>query len=155
MAFNLYEVTITTKCASTILAQFLFIKGTNIAATFITSIFLNFENLAFYIQKRTFLEFSCFQIFRFIDYNYFFFHIYPSLMYSISASRCSGVITSAMRSAISFWSELSIFQKVSVIMSATVSSSRYQICSFLGLYLINYRTFPLSRCQCSDCCILT
>lgn len=121
MAFNLYEVTITTKCASTILAQFLFIKGTNIAATFITSIFLNFENLAFYIQKRTFLEFSCFQIFRFIDYNYFFFHIYPSLMYSISASRCSGVITSAMRSTVSSWLELSILQKVSVMMSAAVS----------------------------------
>ena len=73
MAFNLYEVTITTKCASTILAQFLFIKGTNIAATFITSIFLNFENLAFYIQKRTFLEILAYFV-RFINYNYFFCH---------------------------------------------------------------------------------
>ena len=73
MTFNLYEVTITTKCASTILAQFLFIKGTNIAATFITSIILNFENLAFYIQKRTFLE-ILYHFVRFINYNYFIFH---------------------------------------------------------------------------------
>lgn len=72
MVFNLYEVTITAKCTNTILAQFLFIKGTNIAATF-ASIILNFENLAFYIQKRTFLE-ILFHFVRFINYNYFIFH---------------------------------------------------------------------------------
>lgn len=71
MAFNLYKVTITAKCASTILAQFLGIKGTHIAATFITSIILNSENLAFYIQKRTFLEILGYFV-RFINYNYFF-----------------------------------------------------------------------------------
>lgn len=95
-------MTISAKCASTILAQFLGIKGTHIAATFITSIILNSENLAFYIQKRTFLEILGYFV-RFINYNYFFFHIYPSLMYSASASRCSDVSASAMRSAISFF----------------------------------------------------
>lgn len=73
MALNLYKVTITAKCTSTILSQFLGIKGTHIAATFITSIILNFENLAFYIQKRTFLEILA-HFFRFINYNYFFCH---------------------------------------------------------------------------------
>lgn len=51
-------------------------------------------------------------------------------MYSASASRCSDVSASAMRSAISFWSELLILSKVSVMMSAAVSSSRYHILSF-------------------------
>lgn len=71
MAFNLYKVTISAKCTSAILAKLLGIKGTHIAATFITSIILNSENLAFYIQKRTFLEILGYFV-RFINYNYFF-----------------------------------------------------------------------------------
>lgn len=58
---------------SAILSHYLGIKRTPIASGS-DGRFYHLENLAFYFQKRTFFKFSCFQIFRLIDCNYFFCH---------------------------------------------------------------------------------
>lgn len=58
-------------------------------------------------------------------------------MYSASASRCSGVIASAMRSAASCLLELFNAMNASSMMSTVESASKYQILSFTTFFLVS------------------
>lgn len=58
-------------------------------------------------------------------------------MYSTSASRCSGVSASAMRSAASCLLELFNVLNASSMISIVESASKYQILSFTTFFLVS------------------